>query len=641
MLKSRRQTANIEVSDNFAGVSDIPNFYDDNMDIVEFDVVGITHPDALKYYKFELIDFTKIDDNLVFEIEVSSKRKLQPLFEGTIFVQDIEYALLSVRLKPNSVIVFPKPVQKFNLYFEQQFSNFGGEFWLPVDYRMEGLVELGVPGLRFPPIGFKQVSKLNDYKVNVDLPDSLYEDFGWVSVDSTTIDKPDSMFVNTIETIPLSKKEEDAYETLDSTATLEKAFRPKGFLVRFLGLDEDGGGEITVSTSAGSSKQSATKKEPSAIRKFVNNLRVEGRYNRVDAIYGGLVHERRFADRRVQTNFNLGYSFGYEEINTGVNVVWWPLKKTRRFALEAGFEQETSSRYSSDLYGMVSTSGMALFGYDDYFDFYRREGTYMGVRYRPRRSWDSRYSIQYRLEDHSSIDFKTSYDVFGRSNNQRLNPAVNEGTLSSIELKFEKGEGKKALGVVGADNIMLSIEQSVKAMGSDWNFTRFKVDIYRRYTTFYKRRFIPNSLDLRFNAGTYIGDLPVQRNGVLDASFGYFTPFGGFKSKRYIPFEGASYTALNIEHNFRSTPFEALGIPRAAEAGISFITFAGVGRTWLSSEQKQFFNSTIGYTPSSTNDWFTEVGVSISNIFTLFRIDLAYRIDKPGIYPGIALARLF
>tara|TARA_R110000868_G_scaffold259361_9_gene517428 strand:- start:25540 stop:28026 length:2487 start_codon:yes stop_codon:yes gene_type:complete len=657
ILKSKRQTANIEGSDNFAGVSYLPNFYDDNLDIVEFDVVGITHPDALKYYNFELVDFSKIDDNIVFEIEVKSKRKLQPLFEGTIHVLDLEYALISVRLKPNSVIVFPPPITNFNMYYEQQFSNFGGDYWLPVDFRMEGLVEVGVPGLRFPPIGFNQVSKLNDYKVNIDLPDSLFENTDWISVDSTTINKSDSLFVNTVDVVPLTRKEEFAYKNVKCNTSFEEEFRPKGFLVRFMDIevdnDEDENGNCTEedikqdSTLAKSiASKTRTTKKAGPIKKFMNHLSVDGRYNRADALFAGVKHEQRFADRRVRTTTKLGYSFGYGEgsidgLNHGLEVSWWPLVKTRRFALEAGYEFATDMRYKSDLYGLVMTSSLPLFGYDDYFDYYRKEGVFIGTRYRPRKWWQNTLYFRYRLEDHKSIDYKTSYDIIGNSNIQRINPLINEGTLSSFELRLERGEGKEALGVIGADNIMLSIEQSAKAIGSDWDFTQFKVDIFRRYSTFYKRRFIPNSLDLRLNAGTYIGDLPVQRNGALDAAFGYFAPFGGFKSKRYIPYEGASYVALNIEHNFRSIPLEALGWRGAAKSGLSIITFAGIGRTWIPSEQKDFFNSSLGYSPIATKDWHQEVGVSLSNIFSLFRVDLAYRIDNPGFYPSIALARLF
>ena len=152
---------------------------------------------------------------------------------------------------------------------------------------------------------------------------------------------------------------------------------------------------------------------------------------------------------------------------------------------------------------------------------------------------------------------------------------------------------------------------------------------------------IPNTLDIRINAGTYIGDLPVQKNGAIDAALGYFTPFGAFKSKRDTPYEGASYIAIHAEHNFRSIPFEALGIPNAAKRGLSLIVFGSSGRTWLSKNQQIFFGSQMEKIPSNAEKLHSEIGVSLSNIFSLIRIDVVYRLDEPGIYPGIAVTRLF
>ena len=57
--------------------------------------------------------------------------------------------------------------------------------------------------------------------------------------------------------------------------------------------------------------------------------------------------------------------------------------------------------------------------------------------------------------------------------------------------------------------------------------------------------------------------------------------------------------------------------------------------------EQVFFNNSLGYSPIATKDWHQEVGLSLSNIFSLFRVDLAYRFDEPGFYPTIALARLF
>tara|TARA_R110001599_G_scaffold244895_1_gene445017 strand:- start:121805 stop:124258 length:2454 start_codon:yes stop_codon:yes gene_type:complete len=639
VLKSRRQTANMEGADNFAGVSYLPNFYDDELDIAGFDVVGITDERALKYYTFKLVDFTSIDDKIVFEISVEPKRKLQPLFEGTIFVLDEDFALLSVKLKPNNVIVFPPPVQDFNLYYEQQFSNFGGDFWLPVDVRIDGLVEVGIVGLRFPPIGFHQVSKMNNYQVNVSLPDSLYKENSLFSIDSTTINKPDSIFTNTVEPVPLSSKEEAAYKTLDSTATLEKSFRPKGFLTRFIDWDEetsDGETTVSVGTSSaeGGNTGNRTNRKNGFASKLTANLSPIGRFNRVDVFNIGLKHQQRYYNRRLESSVNFGYSFGYEDYTYGAGLSWWPLKNTRRFVVSAKYHADTFNSYDSDLYGLTLTSVMPLLGFDDYFNYYRNERLEIGTGYRPPRHRFT-YRLYYNYEEHSSINFKTSYDILGRDNLQRINPQIEDGTLSAFRLQISRGDLTNNFGVVELNGASFSVEQSAKAIGSDWDYTRFKINLFKRFNTLYKKRFFPNTLDIRVNAGTYLGDLPVQKNGALDASFGYITPFGAFRSKRYIPYQGASYFAVNAEHNFRSVPLEMLGWRNAPKTGLSIIAFAGVGKTWNSSSNITQFGV------SGTNDLHLEVGGSVSNIFNLFRFDLAFRIDEPGVFPGVSVARFF
>lgn len=650
VLKSRRQTANIDAGNNFAGVSYLPNFYDDNLDIAGFDVVGITNPKALSYYTFKLEDIQSIDNQVVYEISVTSNRKLQPLFEGTIYVLGEEYALLSVDLKPNSVVVFPPPVQDFNLSYAQQFSNFGGDFWLPVDVRIEGLVEVGVIGLRFPPIGFKQVAKLNNYEVNIPLPDTLFNTRRRFSVDSTTINTGDSLFVREVDVIPLDNEEKSAYEDLDSTATLEKAFRPTGFFTRFIDLDgdsDDSGGSVTISSGgeSGSKSDSAAarngkKSGPSLFSKLIRNITPQARFNRVDALYLGLQHERRYVNNRLSSKVFGGYSMGYESPAYGVQIGWWPLKNSRNFAAFAGYSAETETRYNSDMYSRTITSFPVVLGFDDYFDYYRREGFNIGSVYRPNYRLGT-LRLTYKYEDHSSINYKTSYDIFGSSQVQRPNSYADEGKLSAIELQLTKGNDKSAFGAIGADDYTIGVEYSAKAMGSSWDYARFKIDLYRRFNTFYQRRFLPNTLDMRLNAGTYLGNLPVQKNEVLDAAPGIFTPFGAFRTKRFIPYEGASYIALNAEHNFRSVPLEMLGWRGATQTGLSIIAFGGIGRTWVKDEQVANFNSRYGFGPHTADNWHMEAGVSLSNIFNLVRADLAFRIDKPGVFVGVSIARFF
>ena len=119
---------------------------------------------------------------------------------------------------------------------------------------------------------------------------------------------------------------------------------------------------------------------------------------------------------------------------------------------------------------------MPLFGYTDYFDYYRKEGSSRAAY--AFKQFEGTISSLYRYESHKSINYITSYgDLFGSSMIQRNNPAINEGDLSSFTMIYERGEGAEAFGVVGADNVKFEIEQSFKILGSDWDYTRFNVDI--------------------------------------------------------------------------------------------------------------------------------------------------------------------
>ena len=636
ILKSKRQTANIDQASNFAGVSYTPNFYDNNLNITGFNIVGITHPDALDYYHFTLLDYNSIDDVIVYEIEVSPKRTLQPLFTGTIQILDEAFVLLSVRLKPNEVVVFPPPIQQFNIFYEQQFSNFGGDFWLPVDFRLDGDIEIGLPGLQFPPIGFKQISKLSDYVVNQWVPDHVFLLENTFTVDSTSIQSSDSLFVRSLEVVPLSNMEESAYANLDSTASLEKSFQPTGFLAKFVTMDdEDEEKEVTDDSSF----------IGQALSGVTRNMLVEARFNRVDALYTGLGVRRSFLKKdKFELKAVLGYSFGYEEWSPRIEGEWVLDPEDQNNRIWAQFGHVTTPRLHNTYYSSLIQSVPILLGFDDYNDYYRNMYSKFGFTHRIKTAILGRRSdlrFYYSTENHSSIDYKTNYNLRGNKRGSRINPSIEDGRLASVNIEIEGGSGKEALGVIEANNLYFGIETSHNTLGSDWNFTRFELEIFQRIKTFYKRRLIPNVLDVKIYGGSFIGEIPIQRNGALDAALGVYSPFGVFKTKAFTPYEGASYASLYAEHNFRSIPLEVIGWNGAGKKGLSIIVFLGAGKTWKSSKQKVLIQEFPVSLLSSTNGLHTEIGVSLSNIFSLIRLDLAYRLDTPGFYPGISLSRIF
>ena len=58
VIKSRRATANMdEEGFDFGSTEDFVNLYDDDIEIIDNQVIGPTHPDALSHYEFELVAF--------------------------------------------------------------------------------------------------------------------------------------------------------------------------------------------------------------------------------------------------------------------------------------------------------------------------------------------------------------------------------------------------------------------------------------------------------------------------------------------------------------------------------------------------------------------------------------------------------
>ncbi|MGM0546343.1 MAG: DUF5686 family protein [Bacteroidota bacterium] len=623
--KSKRQTANIEAASNFAGVSYLPNFYDDDIEIAEFNMVGITHPDALDYYDFKLVDQTSIDNQTVYEIEVNPARKLQPLFKGTAFVLADEYALLEVDLVPNDVVKFPAPIKSFNTSYQQQFNNFGQDFWLPVDIRIGGDIKIKMVGLDFPTIKFKQLSRITNYQVNSSLPDSLYKKENRFSVDSTTV-QSDSLIVQQVNTVPLSNEEEQAYTTLDSTATLEKAFKPSGFLADLIDADEDDEGNESGSGFL------------SFFNHIPGNFTPDARYNRVDQAFLGLRYNVDATDW-LNLRGRSGYSTGYNEWNYGGGFsAQWLNSKWISTEIGADYKASTETRFQSPIYKSYATIiPNLIIGRKGYFDYYRSEG------FRLFSTWNFPQNISFEVglnhQNHHSLQTTTAYDLRGLSDNFRINPSIPEGTLQSIDIVtgYNIDEGYN-FGITGQKKVQLSIEHSSDALASDYQFTRYTGLFTWSFPTFYQRRFLPNTLDINLKAGTYNGKLPPQKWGIVDAAMGYTAPFGGMKTIRNRPYEGDQYLAITAEHNFRTIPFERLGLQPLVNRNMGLILFGGMAKTSLNSTAQSMLN---GYQPNTTNGTHWEAGVSLNNILNFFRVDVAARLDEPALTASVSVARLF
>jgi len=631
VIKSKRQTANIGMEENFAAAGFIPNFYDDNISISGFDMVGPTHPDAFKYYDFELMGLRSLDNLKVFDIKVSSKRKLQPTFEGMIAVVDSAYALLEIDLRPNDALIFPPPIQKFDLWYTQQFSNFGGDFWLPVDVRIRGDIKFGIIGLQFPEIGIQQLSRLTDYKVNAALPDSLYDPAQRrrLRVDTVSV-KMDSLFLKSPMVVPLTAIEAKAYDDIDSTKTLDKAFEPKGILARFVNANRD--------ESNGRSRSGAPATS-NARPRLRNSFRPDYRFTRVDGPYlGGLVTSTY--GRRYRLTSGLGYSFSSQRLDYQVGFRYRPTK-TPRMSYFTDFRSGTFSRYNSQVHSSIISSSYFISNKPDYFDYYRADQLELKAEHRLPRNRGV-LGLAYLNALQTSLDKVTDYSLLRKDLIQRPNPSIEDGIMRSLTFKYSRGDELIPFSIVGQNRLEASIELSDQALfNSEYSFVRYSFKIDRRIPTFYKRRFLPNTFDIRLDAATSTGSLPLQRFGIVDATTGSYAAFGSLKTQNAHPYEGEHHLALHWEHNFRSIPFELMGLPWFARKGWGFVVYGSHARTFIDSDRLNQLKQRPDYLLSYTDSFHHEIGISLNGIFSLGRVNFTKRLDAPGYNLGFGIARYF
>lgn len=613
VIKSMRQTA--DTGDDFLPtVSHFPNFYQENIEVAKFKMINVLHSDALKYYHFELIGERIINDKILYDITVNPKTKLQPVFKGKISVIVPDYAMVDIDLETAEHIIYPMPMKDVYYHFKQQFSNFGKEFWLPVSLVREGKGTIAFPGVEFPPIKFKDIYEIKDYTINVPLPDSLFKVGENVVVDSSSVEN-DSLFVkNDILIVPLSINEKQAYQTVDSSFSFIKAFKPRGFLAKFIIKEAE-------------KEETAEASEKGNRIKDYFSYHPQVWFNRVDGLHLGLNNSID-----LQRDAKLSVSFGYK---TALKT-WTYATKVQFKSLEFEYYQGSDLRYNSELYSRLVTGLITLFGRSDYFDYYWNERFQGGFNQKMDKI-NSSFYIGLNNEKHTSLEKKTDYDILGKDFVQRENPAIKKGRLNSVLLKIQYGSKFVPFGILGQKRAILSIEHSSKDIfSSDFSFTRYELIVDWRIHTLFKRRFLPNAIDIRIVAGTYSGELALQKFGALDVSLGSFNSFGAFKSLRSQPYEGEKYFGIFWEHNFRTVPFEILGITPVARSGVELILHGASGRTWINDERLK----KMSYLPNYLDSFHSEIGLSLNKLFKIFRIDFTYRLDNKELYFNISAPKL-
>ncbi len=600
IVKQKRQTENIKSEFNFASVGRILNFYDDEIRFIGYTFVGPTAIDALDYYDYKLMRTRAGYGKEIYEIRMIPRSRTTPLFEGTINIAGDSYALMGVDVVPNQAFSIPFAKEK-SIRYRQQFGLYENSFWMPADIRIDASATITFAVISIPKIVFSQTSVITNYGINTTIPDSIFKK-PRLTIDTMAAATLDTTFWHTNLVLPLTMEETQAYATLDSTQSLEVQFRPGG---------------ISIGVGVGDSGSVS-------LLEHVDVL-----FNRVEGLHVGV--KNKFKNFSNLVDVNAGFAYGFSDkrwkYNLGATVF---TGSARKFGIGGEVFRRVDHRPDAGYYGNVYNSLTSIFVKNDYRDYYESEGWRVFLTFTP--TTIVKTELSFSLERQSTVQQNSDFGIFARHSIYRANPRIDNGKYSIIRWDTRIGEEAVPFEFVRRNALEFHAENMQR---NDYSASRIWGTATLSVPTFSRSMLFPQTLALRVSGGVSENDLHPQQLFDLESTSSSYAPFGVFKAMNVKEFSGTSFVAVNLEHNFRSIPFLALGIPFLYENNIELVVHGGMAKTWDTNPNPVRWSgpttSTYSHPPlNTTQGWYSELGFGFSRIFDVLRADFSWRVSEPN-----------
>ncbi len=551
-----------------AGLRFLLDFSEERIRIGGNKVVSPIADDALDYYRYELTSIKKADDVEFYTLRLVPQSKFVPLFKGEIRIASNTYALIGVDVEPTAGFRLPyinDAVFRYKQAQEYFTDSLGRGYWLPANQIIEGGLTVSVGGLiELPRISFRTTTAIRNYSINTGVPDSLFEQK--LVQKSPTAERFDSLFWQQRDFVVLTAEEVQAYQTLDSTKSIQDQFKPKGAMSRFVGAS--GGSGFS----------------------WFNVPMI--RFNRVEGWFLGAQLELDSLTKRTEVRGSMGYGFEREEVLWSAGATQWlDEKRLIGFSLDAykttSFTPEWLTPWD------ISNAYSALVYKEDYHNYFQAEGWKIAFVHQPKRNLF--ISLGYRSQTERTMPNRTNFSWLNRNEFFRLNPAIRDGNTRSLVLSSEYGTRLPLVGLLSPIWVKGEIEHSSSPLGSDFEFTRlWAVSAFKKNTFFGDRLLAPHVL-IYAEAGALLGtDKVPQRFFSTESPVAYFAEQGSFLGLNRKELIGEYILTLNAEHNFQSVPFEAIGFDWAAEHTLQLFVKGGVARVWLNGVPQQYYETGFG-----------------------------------------------
>ena len=231
----------------------------------------------------------------------------------------------------------------------------------------------------------------------------------------------------------------------------------------------------------------------------------------------------------------VGYGFGNRDLNyrVGGDMIWGqPDLSILGFSAQIHRATTAVAPELFPHYGGVYDAFWAL----GFHNYYLSEGVETSFRWEPVMPTHS-FKLTMRAESHESLQKTTDwmFGNWGSESEAEENPPITPGQMRSVTLRYDLNTRQN--GNLGWHNTLL-IEHSNPAVGSDFDFTRFQLQL--RYAASREDHLIRTRLVL----GTATDALPIQRQFIIGGR-------GTLSGYPLYAFAGDHVSLLNLEYFYR------------------------------------------------------------------------------------------
>jgi hypothetical protein len=455
-------------------------------------------------------------------------------------------------------------------------------------------------------MSFDKVASYSGYIINGPIPDSIEaaqrSRYGGYAVDTSRAkSKPPELSrdeIDSLRLLPLTSQEVKAYAELDSTKKLETMIKTTGPLSALIPEPDE--------------ERDTTKGIVGIITEPLFNYGYF-RDNRVNGmVFGARYYDDFFSDQ-LELNAFAGYSLRREETE-GYLKFNKSFKKSFFSNIWASGYIYSKKWQSISPYPDFLNSAFVLLGFEDNFNYYLASGFDIGIR---KKFGDTfTLDLEYISEKQESLPAFKYQSIFASDRAVRENPAISEGFDNKITLNIKLNKNPFEIDVVPRSGFILKAEFSGSPIGSDFDYQRYRFIGQLKSKTFYGNLFVSPYIHLVLDAALTRGTFGPQHLFTPPGALGIYSPLGAFKALNPYEYAGDKMTALHIEHNWRTIPWQSLGLNFITDLHIDFVTGVSLLKTWNDS------NFMPGKSMGKEPYW--EVYMGLSRLFAAFRADVAY-----------------